>query len=152
MSRPEPPSPLWQHGWYQAARHLQSPNHGPRPDGVVVDLLVLHGLTSGVVSPPKGGESAGGGRPSPVTSVVTTTLEAQKLSPRVGKRLGCTSERAESSPLRRSDGSRTRYFQLHRQALYQVSYACRPFSGVHPKWRTKELNLRVLVGFGRSSL
>lgn len=45
MSRPEPPSPLWQHGWYQAARHLPSPNHGPRPEGVVVDLLVLHSIS-----------------------------------------------------------------------------------------------------------
>ena len=45
MSHPEPPSPLWEHGWYRAARHLPSPNHGPRPEGVVVDLLVLHSIS-----------------------------------------------------------------------------------------------------------
>ncbi len=37
--------PLWQAGWYRFARHLPSPNHGPRPDGVSVDLVVVHAIS-----------------------------------------------------------------------------------------------------------
>jgi N-acetyl-anhydromuramoyl-L-alanine amidase len=35
----------WQGGWLQAARHCPSPNHGPRPPGSVVDLLVIHSIS-----------------------------------------------------------------------------------------------------------
>lgn len=45
MKPPEACKPLWEHGWYRAAHHLASPNFGPRPDGVVVDLLVLHSIS-----------------------------------------------------------------------------------------------------------
>lgn len=45
MNPPEACKPLWEHGWYRAAQHLASPNFGPRPDGVVVDLLVLHSIS-----------------------------------------------------------------------------------------------------------
>lgn len=45
MNPPEACKPLWEHGWYRAAHHLASPNFGPRPDGVVVDLLVLHSIS-----------------------------------------------------------------------------------------------------------
>ena len=45
MSRPELYPGLWRQGWYRFARHLPSPNFGPRPEGVSVDLLVLHSLS-----------------------------------------------------------------------------------------------------------
>lgn len=38
-------SALWDGGWYRFARRLPSPNHGPRPDGAAVDLLVLHSIS-----------------------------------------------------------------------------------------------------------
>ncbi|RYX89022.1 MAG: 1,6-anhydro-N-acetylmuramyl-L-alanine amidase AmpD [Comamonadaceae bacterium] len=36
---------LWQDGWYRFARHLPSPNFGPRPAGTRVDLIVLHSIS-----------------------------------------------------------------------------------------------------------
>ncbi len=36
---------LWQQGWYRHARHEPSPNHGPRPAGSRVDLVVLHSIS-----------------------------------------------------------------------------------------------------------
>lgn len=36
---------LWDGGWYRFARHLRSPNFGPRPAGAVVDLIVLHSIS-----------------------------------------------------------------------------------------------------------
>ena len=45
MSHPEPDSALWRSGWYRFARHLRSPNFGPRPAGVAVNLLVLHSIS-----------------------------------------------------------------------------------------------------------
>jgi AmpD protein len=43
------PSPagvsLWQGGWYRFARRLDSPNFGPRPDGAVIDLMVVHSIS-----------------------------------------------------------------------------------------------------------
>lgn len=36
---------LWQAGWYRFARHLRSPNFGPRPAGAQVDLIVLHSIS-----------------------------------------------------------------------------------------------------------
>jgi len=36
---------LWQGGWYRFARRLRSPNCGPRPPGVTIDLLVIHSIS-----------------------------------------------------------------------------------------------------------
>lgn len=36
---------LWQNGWYAFARHMASPNFGPRPQGVHLDLIVLHSIS-----------------------------------------------------------------------------------------------------------
>ena len=44
MSRPEP-RPLWHQGWYRFARPLASPNVGPRPAEVPVDLIVVHAIS-----------------------------------------------------------------------------------------------------------
>ena len=44
MSRPEP-RPLWHQGWYRFARPLASPNVGPRPAQVPVDLIVVHAIS-----------------------------------------------------------------------------------------------------------
>lgn len=35
----------WDKGWYRAARRLDSPNFGPRPPGVAVDLVLLHSIS-----------------------------------------------------------------------------------------------------------
>ena len=35
----------WQGGWLQAARHCPSPNFGPRPEGTVIDLIVIHSIS-----------------------------------------------------------------------------------------------------------
>ena len=40
-----PGSTLWKGGWYRFARHLRSPNFGPRPPGAAVDLLVIHSIS-----------------------------------------------------------------------------------------------------------
>ena len=47
MSAPEAPaaSTLWHGGWYGYARRLDSPNFGPRPDPVAIDLLVVHSIS-----------------------------------------------------------------------------------------------------------
>lgn len=48
MATPEPSSPslpLWQSGWYRFARHLASPNHGPRPPDTPVSLVVVHAIS-----------------------------------------------------------------------------------------------------------
>ncbi len=45
---PAPPAtgqPLWHDGWYRFARHLASPNHGPRPTGTQVSLVVIHAIS-----------------------------------------------------------------------------------------------------------
>lgn len=40
------PVPLWQDGgWYRFARHVRSPNFGPRPEGAQIDLVVLHSIS-----------------------------------------------------------------------------------------------------------
>ena len=44
MSRPEP-RPLWHQGWYRFARPLVSPNVGPRPAQVPVNLIVVHAIS-----------------------------------------------------------------------------------------------------------
>ena len=43
--RPDAPLALWQDGWYRFARRLASPNHGPRPAGAQVDLIVVHSIS-----------------------------------------------------------------------------------------------------------
>jgi AmpD protein len=45
--RPEsgPPEDLWRDGWLASARHCPSPNFGPRPVGVSVDLIVIHSIS-----------------------------------------------------------------------------------------------------------
>jgi len=35
----------WDRGWYRAAQRLDSPNFGPRPPGMAVDLVVLHSIS-----------------------------------------------------------------------------------------------------------
>lgn len=37
--------PRWRQGWWSGARRCTSPNFGPRPAGVVVDLVVLHSIS-----------------------------------------------------------------------------------------------------------
>jgi N-acetyl-anhydromuramyl-L-alanine amidase AmpD len=39
------PAPAWAQGWYREARRLDSPNCGPRPKGMAVDLVVLHSIS-----------------------------------------------------------------------------------------------------------
>ncbi len=39
------PLSLWQNGWYRFARRLDSPNFGQRPDGVPIDLIVIHAIS-----------------------------------------------------------------------------------------------------------
>ena len=41
---PSTPSP-WQAGWHTAARRIDSPNFGPRPDNASIDLIVLHAIS-----------------------------------------------------------------------------------------------------------
>lgn len=38
-------SPLWHQGWHPQARCLASPNFGLRPDGVLIDLIVVHSIS-----------------------------------------------------------------------------------------------------------
>ena len=38
-------SHLWQDGWYRFARRLDSPNFGDRPQGIAVDLIVIHSIS-----------------------------------------------------------------------------------------------------------
>ncbi|MDO8889275.1 MAG: 1,6-anhydro-N-acetylmuramyl-L-alanine amidase AmpD [Hydrogenophaga sp.] len=42
---PESPAASWTGGWLAAARHCPSPNHGLRPDGAQIDLIVLHSIS-----------------------------------------------------------------------------------------------------------
>ena len=65
MTRTEPPDPLWQNGWYRFARHLSSPNFGPRPVGAEISLIVVHSISL----PP--GEYGG----SHVQALFTNTLD-----------------------------------------------------------------------------
>lgn len=46
MPMPEPlGAPPWADGWHTGARHLASPNFGPRPAGAAVDLIVVHSIS-----------------------------------------------------------------------------------------------------------
>ncbi|MBI5259665.1 MAG: 1,6-anhydro-N-acetylmuramyl-L-alanine amidase AmpD [Burkholderiales bacterium] len=38
-------SARWSDGWWSAARRCESPNHGPRPEGVAVELVVVHSIS-----------------------------------------------------------------------------------------------------------
>lgn len=43
---PDHPAPEWfAEGWWRPARAVPSPNHGPRPPGVPVSLVVLHSIS-----------------------------------------------------------------------------------------------------------
>ena len=45
-SRPEPAGlAAWNGGWLRAARQCPSPNFGPRPEGTVIDLIVIHSIS-----------------------------------------------------------------------------------------------------------
>jgi AmpD protein len=35
----------WSRGWWRGARHVPSPNFGPRPAGALVDLAVVHSIS-----------------------------------------------------------------------------------------------------------
>ncbi len=37
--------PRWHRGWWSGAQAVRSPNHGPRPAGATVDLVVLHSIS-----------------------------------------------------------------------------------------------------------
>lgn len=39
------PALRWRQGWWSAAARRSSPNHGPRPAGTRVDLVVLHSIS-----------------------------------------------------------------------------------------------------------
>jgi N-acetyl-anhydromuramoyl-L-alanine amidase len=43
--QPETSAKDWAGGWLSEARHCPSPNHGPRPDGAQIDLIVLHSIS-----------------------------------------------------------------------------------------------------------
>ena len=43
--QPELPAAAWRGGWLATARHCPSPNHGPRPAGAQIDLIVLHSIS-----------------------------------------------------------------------------------------------------------
>jgi AmpD protein len=46
MNKPAPKqSSHWRQGWYAFAHACASPNFGPRPPGVSIDLLVLHSIS-----------------------------------------------------------------------------------------------------------
>lgn len=57
---------VWQDGWWQPARHVDSPNHGPRPPGQQPTLVVVHSISL----PP--GQYAG----NAVRCLFTNTLDA----------------------------------------------------------------------------
>jgi AmpD protein len=43
--RTDPVAAGWQGGWLDSARHFRSPNFGPRPPGVSIDLVVVHSIS-----------------------------------------------------------------------------------------------------------
>lgn len=40
-----PPNAGWRGGWWAGAKHIPSPNFGPRPAKCTIDLLVLHSIS-----------------------------------------------------------------------------------------------------------
>ncbi len=59
---------LWEQGWYRFARRLDSPNFGARPDGTMVDLVVIHSIS---LPPAQSQADYGGGY---VQQLFTNTL------------------------------------------------------------------------------
>ena len=45
IAKQAPAQTLWNDGWYQFARHLASPNFGPRPARARPDLIVIHSIS-----------------------------------------------------------------------------------------------------------
>jgi AmpD protein len=45
VKSPSDRSLRWRQGWWSGARRCASPNFGPRPAGVVIDLVVLHSIS-----------------------------------------------------------------------------------------------------------
>ena len=46
LATPTLPAPgRWRQGWWSRARRRSSPNFGPRPSGLAVDLVVLHSIS-----------------------------------------------------------------------------------------------------------
>ena len=45
MATPSRPARQWRGGWYLPARRMRSPNHGSRPEGAVIDLIVVHSIS-----------------------------------------------------------------------------------------------------------
>jgi AmpD protein len=41
----DPMTTLWRDGWYRFAKHTPSPNFGPRPARVSIDLVVVHSIS-----------------------------------------------------------------------------------------------------------
>lgn len=70
-TRPDtaPAAALWADGWYRFARHAPSPNFGPRPPAVAIDLVVLHSISL----PPGEYRDSGGG--DEVRQLFTNTLD-----------------------------------------------------------------------------
>lgn len=58
----------WSEGWFTSARHIVSPNQDARPDGMPVDLVVIHAISL----PP--GQFGGDG----VAQLFTNTLDPQE--------------------------------------------------------------------------
>ncbi len=42
---PSAARPAWRGGWLQAARRVDSPNFGPRPEGTAIELVVIHSIS-----------------------------------------------------------------------------------------------------------
>lgn len=40
-----PMTDVWQDGWYRPAQKIESPNHDARPEGVAIDLVVIHAIS-----------------------------------------------------------------------------------------------------------
>ncbi len=43
-ARARSPAP-WRDGWFDAARRCASPNFGPRPEGVAIELVLIHSIS-----------------------------------------------------------------------------------------------------------
>jgi len=43
--RPHPSNTHWQEGWHSHATRTPSPNFGPRPQGIAIDLAVVHSIS-----------------------------------------------------------------------------------------------------------
>ena len=37
--------PVWNQGWHQQAKRLDSPHFGPRPKGACIDLVIVHSIS-----------------------------------------------------------------------------------------------------------